>query len=122
MTLLNLGTTPPSPIIVSWWGASRTKYDFELAPVWSRYKARPGVYIFCKLSANGGWNPVYVGQTHDFSGRIGADSLESHHRWPSIRAAGATHICTLHIPNDEALRVAVETDLIHGLNPPCNRQ
>lgn len=108
---------------VIWTGASGKRYDTFLDPIWSTYYARPGVYIFCYELSAGSWRAVYVGETDDFSRRLTRD-LTLHHRWESIRAAGASHICTLHVPSDYAgtLRLAAETDLRHALAPPCNRQ
>jgi hypothetical protein len=112
---------PSQPI--RWFGASGRTYDMYLDPIWSAYLPRPGVYLFCRMISANQWGAVYVGETDDFSRRLTRD-LTLHHRWESIRAAGATHICTLHVPNDYggALRLAIETDLRHALNPPCNRQ
>ena len=108
---------------VIWRGASGQRYDFWLDPIGSTYQARPGVYIFCREANPGSWNPVYVGETDDFSRRLTED-LTLHHQWKSIWSAGATHICTLHVPADYAgtMRVKIETDLRHSLLPPCNRQ
>lgn len=112
----------PSPS-VRWTGVSGRTYDMYVAPIWSTYLARPGVYIFCRQTGPGRWQAVYVGETDDFSRRIARD-LTLHHRWKSIRAAGSTHICTLHVPHDNSgtMRRAIETDLRHALNPSCNEQ
>jgi hypothetical protein len=122
MTNPLLQTVNPSNRVI-WTGASGKRYDTFLDPIWSAYLVRSGIYIFCRETSPGSWTAVYVGETDDFSRRLTSD-LTLHHRWESIRAAGATHICTLHIPNDHAggLRLQIETDLRHALNPPCNRQ
>ncbi|MDE2020313.1 MAG: GIY-YIG nuclease family protein [Patescibacteria group bacterium] len=110
----------PAPIVI-WVGASLRRYEFQLHPIPIVYLERPGVYIFCSRAINGNWNAIYVGETDNFSRRL-TNELATHHRWKSIRAAGATHICTLHVPGHDSLRLQIETDLRHSLNPPCNRQ
>ena len=109
----------PNPS-VNWTGASGTSYGFWLHPIGTKYLAVPGVYIFCRAEA-GLLYAKYVGETDNFSRRL-TDELASHHRWDSIRAHGATHISTLTVKGGNAERVRIETDLRHGLNPPCNRQ
>jgi hypothetical protein len=106
---------------VIWHGVSGTRYRTELNLIGASYNPREGVYIFCKIALNGNWDPVYVGETNSFQRRL-TDELMQHHRWPSIMRAGATHICTLHLPGGLALREGIETDLRHQLNPPCNLQ
>jgi hypothetical protein len=108
------------------WTGGRTGATYETYndPIGSIYIARPGVYIFCKTFYSGllsGWYAIYVGETDDFQRRL-TNELSSHHRWDCIRTAGATHICSLHVPHGQAERLRIETDLRHGLNPPCNRQ
>jgi hypothetical protein len=107
--------------MVSWRGASLQWYEFQLHAIGTVYLERPGVYIFCRLAANENWDSIYVGETDNFLRRL-SNELATHHRWESIRTAGATHICTLHVPAHNSLRLRIETDLRHGLNPPCNRQ
>lgn len=82
---------------------------------------RPGVYMFLKRGANGAWVACYIGETENFNRRLNTD-LALHHRWTSIRAEGATHIGTLHVPGALAPREAIETDLRRAIDTPCNRQ
>ncbi len=105
---------------VNWKGASGASYAFWLHPIGTNYFELPGVYVFCTL-AGGLWYAKYVGETDNFARRL-SDELKSHHRWDSIRAHGATHICTRVVEGGNAERLRIETDLRHGLNPPCNRQ
>jgi len=109
-----------SPEPVFWFGASGTRYEFELNPLGVAYHPRPGVYIFCRPLGQGQWDPIYIGETDNFARRI-ANELSAHHRWQCIRAAWATHICTLHVPNATE-RLRIEADLRHHLIPHCNRQ
>ncbi len=118
-TSLNLSV---NPVNIIWTGISGWRYEFQLHQIGADYLSREGIYIFCKLALNGAWDPVYVGQTHDFSGRL-TKELTRHHQWPGIIRAGATHICTLHTPGyGEAKRIEIETDLRHGTRAPLNGQ
>lgn len=128
MSSFNLGQQPPQlpplvekPPSILWTGFSGRVYALEIHPIGSNYYARPGVYIFCKRNLNGNWDACYVGETDSFARRLTTD-LAVHHRWQSIRTAGSTHICTLHVPGDSTLRLSIETDLRRALNPSCNRQ
>lgn len=106
---------------VTWIGISRTRYDFQLHPIGVEYLVRPGVYIFCKSAGLQRWLPAYIGQTSSFEKRL-SRCLSEHHQLANIRAAGATHLCTLHVPGGEAERLRIETDLRHAYTTPCNRQ
>lgn len=112
---------PDTPPIVNWRGQSGTTYSFQLHPIGTVYLNRPGVYIACKFAPNGNLDAIYVGETESFNDRLSA-KLAFHHKWRSIRAAGATHFCTLHVPGELALREGVETDLRRQLKAPCNDQ
>ncbi len=106
---------------VYWTGASGQQYQFQLDPIGTDYKERPGVYIFCKAASNGNFDACYIGETENLRSRL-SGGLLAHHRVDSIRAAGATHICTLHVPGPLALREGIETDLRRAIRTPCNLQ
>lgn len=106
---------------ITWAGASGTRYELHCHPIGTNYLELPGIYIFCKLAANGYWDALYVGQCEAFCDRIGRD-LRSHHKFDDVRRAGATHICTIHITGNYATRLQIETDLRQGLKPPFNDQ
>lgn len=110
----------PFPSLI-WTGASGRTYKFEHHAIGMTFNPLGGVYIFCRLATDNRWYAVYVGETDNFARRL-TDELASHHQWESIRAARATHICAMVIGSGNAERLAIETDLRHGLNPPCNRQ
>jgi hypothetical protein len=112
---------PASPTLVNWRGQSGTTYAFQLDPIGVVYFEKPGVYIACKLAANGNWDAVYIGETENFNQRL-SRNLTLHHKWRSIRAAGATHFCTLHVPGHLSLREGIETDLRRHIKTPCNDQ
>lgn len=121
-------STSPAPLgneimvdYVGWQGASGGTYTFELNPIGVGYHRRPGVYIFTRRALNGNWDGLYIGETGDFEDRLNT-GLQNHQAWASVRAHGATHICTLHLPGGLDERLRVETDLRHGLRCPCNLQ
>jgi hypothetical protein len=110
---------PPSVI---WTGTSSRRYELQIHAIGANYYERAGVYIFCKRARDGfNWEACYVGETDSFARRLTAQ-LTGHHRWQSVRASGATHICTIHVPGGSAERLRIETDLRQALTPPCNRQ
>jgi hypothetical protein len=121
MSTLPHQSVNPTPRLF-WKGASGATYEFEHFALQNvTFNPKAGVYIFCKQGTDGLWYSVYVGETDNFRRRL-ADELSSHHRINDITRAGATHICALVVPGDVAARLAIETDLRHSLNPPCNRQ
>jgi hypothetical protein len=111
----------PKPQIVIWRGASRTAYEMQNDSIGATYRIIPGVYVFCRQISNDKWQAIYVGETDNLARRL-TDELAQHHAWKSIIAAGATHICTLHVPGVLSERLNIETDLRHSLIPVCNRQ
>jgi hypothetical protein len=119
-TLPNQNVNQNSRLV--WTGRSGTRYEFEHFQIGAvNFNAVAGIYVFCSQAADGLWYAVYVGETNNFRRRL-SDELSSHHRMESISRAGATHICAMVTVGGDAARVSIETDLRHGLNPPCNRQ
>jgi hypothetical protein len=110
-----VGSVIAAPILVKWTGASGDVYAFELDPIGTRYQSRSGVYVLCHFGERCQLVPDYVGEADDFSRRLG--DLSAHRDWERIRASGATHICTLHVPGKAAQRVKVETDLRRAIMP-----
>jgi hypothetical protein len=119
MTTLPYQSVKPAARLT--WTVCGKSYEFYHYPIGTVFYAIGGVYIFCALATNGLWNAIYVGETDNFLRRL-TDELASHHRWDAISRAGATHICALAVNGNASERVALETTLRHGLNPPCNRQ
>ena len=113
----NLRMTAPN---VVWLGTSGKRYEFANNAIGAALPAVAGVYIFCRLIGDQ-WFAVYVGETENLSRRLNLE-LDHHHRWPCIKAAGASHVCTLPVRGNYLRRLAVETDLRTNLNPQCNRQ
>ncbi len=78
-------------------GASGLTYEFLVYPIGAHFFPTPGVYIVCKLAANGNYDAIYIGETESFEARL-THGLTKHHQWPSICAQRATHIAVLHVP------------------------
>jgi len=124
MSVLNrraAGSVISEPIYVKWTGASGSVYRFELNAIGTPYEAHPGVYIFCHFGERNGLVADYIDVADDFSRRIG-ESLTTHRQWEKIRAAGSTHICTLHVPGRASARVKIETDLRRAIEEPSKQR
>lgn len=120
--------SPIQPLAVNtldriiWTGASGRRYEFEHFAIGQvTWNPVGGVYIFCRQGADRLWYAVYVGETDNFRRRL-ADEFFSHHQRESITRARATHVSALKVVGSASARLAIETDLRHSLNPPCNRQ
>jgi excinuclease UvrABC nuclease subunit len=100
-------------------GASGTRYELQLYPLRTEFRALPGVYMFTKRAANGNWDVLYVGQTHDLQRRVGS-GLSQHHKINKAVGLGATHIGVLIVHGTEATRLGVEADLCKSHAPVCN--
>jgi hypothetical protein len=96
-------------------------HTFEIDPIGTIYKNRPGVYAFVRRLPDGSWDVIYIGETESFYSRL-SQGLTAHHQWESIARAGATHIATMHVPGGLRIRERIETDLRHAIPTPCNRQ
>jgi hypothetical protein len=106
---------------VLWVGASGRQYALELYPIGTQFKDLAGVYIFCRPAPTGQFQAVYIGQTDNFRRRL-TEQLRNHHQWVAICGQRATHICVLQVPQGDAARLAIETDLRRGISTPCNDQ
>ena len=96
-------------------GRTGWSYAFQLNPIGTRYKKRPGVYVFCHCLPNGDWMADYIGETGDFDKRLSKWS-ELEPEFDSHLVSGATHIGTLHVPEMEVLRLVIASDLRLELN------
>ncbi|MDQ0313667.1 hypothetical protein J2S73_000104 [Amorphus orientalis] len=106
--------------IVTWPGASGTSYRTELFPIGTQFNAVSGVYILCASTSPDRWTALYVGETQSLYDRLNANP-GAHDGIVCASGCGATHIAVMRADGD-ALRLLVETDLRHSLNPPCNKQ
>lgn len=104
-----------------WPGQQGRSYTLETYPIGTEFKELPGVYIFCKRASNGNWDPLYVGETHNFNERLNT-ALQSHQAWPSCARLGATHLAVIIVAGARDNRLGIEWDLRHALKPPCNQQ
>jgi hypothetical protein len=109
------------PIHINCPGLNGRNYQLEMRPIGSWFYEVSGVYVFCKPAANGNWDAIYVGETDNLNQRLNT-ALQSHHMWPSCALHGATHIASIVVGGERSARLALETELRHSLNPPCNRQ
>ena len=109
------------PIYVKWKGASGEVYKFEFNTVGTPHRALPGVYILCHFGPLNALVADFLDEVDDFSKRIGEDA-SSHPRWDEIKAAGATHVCTLHVPVKASERVKIESDLRRAIGLPNARR
>jgi hypothetical protein len=107
--------------IVSWPGRSGTKYKTELFPIGTVFNAVSGIYILCRAGATpGSWAQLYVGEAQSLYDRLNAN-VAAHEGFKRATRRGATHIAVM-LTYSDAERLRFETDLRHGLNPPCNAQ
>lgn len=110
----------PTPKLI-WYGASGTAYELQHYRIGTVFNAVPGVYIFCRLGADGRWYAEYIGETDNLARRL-THELAAHHQASRIGRAGATHICAMVVTGGKTARLNIETDLRHSQNPPCNAQ
>lgn len=99
-------------------GQSGASYHFQFDPVGTSYNPYAGVYMFVRHD-QAFWRCLYIGQTGNFNQRLNVGLL-SHHVWPRLSQAGATHVGTLRVLGSEEQRLAIERDLILALRPTFN--
>ena len=111
----------PAPSTL-WYGVSGTSYEFEHFEIGQvSFNRIGGVYIFCREVQDGSWRAAYIGETVNFR-RCLEDGFARHPWRDHIAAAGATHICTMVVRNDDAERRRVKNDLRHLHSPSRNHQ
>lgn len=123
MSLNPFGATrQPSPVpTITLTGASGAKYLFTVYPLGTFFQSNPGVYAISKETAPKALSHLYIGETHDFDGRVG-EHFPTHHKWAAAILAGASHICLRVVRGGKAERCRIEADLRHYYNPPLNDQ
>jgi hypothetical protein len=94
-------------------GASGTRCRFDVFPWGTPFQRFGAVYAVLKQRQDAR-GLICTGQTSDMSERF-----DEHHKDGCFRRHGRTHIGVHPEPN-KARREAIEPDLIHGNNPPCN--
>lgn len=99
-------------------GASGNTYTFEVFPYDTTFNALPAVYYISRRNENQdgtfSHSRIYVGQTSNL-----AERFIAHHDEECFESHRANCKSVL-ISNSEKERLAIEADLVAGLNPPCN--
>lgn len=90
------------------------QYSFEVYQQGGDWNEVGGIYIFCGLSPQNRWVPIYIGQADSFRSRI-----PSHEQWNQAVQLGATHVHALVI-QQAANRAAIERELIQAYQPALN--
>lgn len=106
--------------MVTWPGTNGRTYDFHTYDAGTEFKPVSGVYITCRPTIGGRWEPFYVGEAQSLYDRLNAGA-NHHDGLKCSRTRGATHIGAL-VVSGKAERLRIETELRHSLNPPCNQQ
>ncbi len=89
-------------------------HAFTVHPHSAGWNNVSGIYIFCGVSPQNRWVPLYIGQTDSFRTRI-----PQHEQWrPAVRL-GATHVHAAAVPLS-AIRDALEQKLIAAFQPRLN--
>jgi hypothetical protein len=99
-------------------GQSGQKYQFDVYPLTTTFKAVGAVYYISKRTpkqdGGGDHSKIYIGQTGDLS-----DRFDNHHKADCFEKRGANCI-SVHTDDDEDSRLTKEADLIDAYKPPCN--
>ncbi|HUC86316.1 MAG TPA: hypothetical protein VL970_14050 [Candidatus Acidoferrales bacterium] len=99
----------------NWPGHSGREYHFDIYALDTALQPLPGVYIYAKLLADGGWEPIYIAQTRGLHQR-----LEGHVTMDDAIAHGATHLHAHYCEAGQGARCAEERDLLGRWQPECN--
>ena len=106
--------------LVTFRGASRTKYVFTAFDFNQPFQSAGGVYVVTRRAkkAVGGvqHEMIYVGETDDFS-RL-QNLLETHRRGECFKEHYANCLC-LHSDSDPKSRKTKQADLIRKFTPAC---
>ena len=100
---------------IEWKGKSGQAYTYHLYNIGTQMDPVPANYIFAKATEPNRFRAIYIGQTGDISERF-----DNHHKMPSIKKEGATHVCTHKSSTSETERQAEESDLIANYKPISN--
>jgi len=94
-------------------------HEFTVYPLDAQWNEVAGVYIFCGVTDQNKWNPLYVGQAErSFKSRL---VPTTHEKWKPALELGATRIHAL-VVELAATRDKIERELIHAYRPPLNIQ
>lgn len=103
---------------VYWEGLSGVEYGYWVFEIGTEFvdRARPGNFIYAKLTRLHQWLPVYIGHTDNLMERLSdRDEIES------MRRHGATHLHAHPSFRPAWIRENEEVDLIRRWLPVCNR-
>jgi len=99
-------------------GVSGSKYSFNVYPYNTSFKAIGAVYYVSRRTENsegkGSHSKLYVGQTDNLSNRF-----SNHHKENCFMEHNANCI-SIYTEENKATRLAIESDLIDSISPPCN--
>ncbi len=100
---------------VTFTGKSGTKYTFDYWDFTGTWNSVAGVYVISRYDKNANTiTAIYVGETDDLKAR-----LVNHHKQSCLNQHNANILCWLDESNSNN-RLKIESDLVNGLNPPCN--
>lgn len=108
-----MGTSTASSTIILQ-GRSGAKYEFQVYPWGTNFKALGAVYAVLKATSGTTYAVLYVGETGNLSERF-----DDHHKAVCFDRHGRTHIAVCVEPSHD-VRLRVEQDLVANYNPPCN--
>jgi hypothetical protein len=107
--------------MTTWRGNSGAKYSSAPFKFGIGLPPMQGIYIISRPVNPFLLGAIYVGECDDFNERLYL-KLKNHHQYDCFTRNGATHICLTFEARGRQSRLAIETDLRLGLNPPCNEQ
>ena len=100
---------------IKWKGKSGKEYPYNIHKLDVTHSAVPANYVFTRITPDGTFAPIYVGETGDISERF-----DWHHKWDCIVENEVSHICTHRSSDDPKIRQAEEQDIIYNYSPTCN--
>lgn len=99
-----------------WMGKSGKKYRYSVHMFGTAFGPSPANFLFVREIRPGQFLPLYVGQTGDIS-----EPFKDFLALSCIQMSRATHIHVHFSVDNEAVRVAEQSDVIEQWSPPCNR-
>jgi predicted GIY-YIG superfamily endonuclease len=100
---------------VTFTGKSGDQYTFKYYDFSGSWNEVAGVYIVARYNqASNKIYAIYVGETDNLKER-----MSNHHKQDCFDKNKANILCWLGMANQQS-RLKAETDLIRGLNTPCN--
>ena len=101
------------------YGASGTRYIFDIYPLGTQFYDVGGVYILTREFVNQQreirYQPLYIGQTKSFLERL----TTSHEKWNCAVQHRLNSICAC-VDTNRFSRLISESDLLKNYNTPCN--